>query len=342
MEIAVNSPLRVLGIESSCDETAAAIVEGCQVRSSVVATQAEMHRQWGGVVPEMASRAHVESILPVLEQALKDANLEWREIDGIAVTHQPGLMGALAVGLSAAKAIAWKYQIPMVGVHHLEGHLMSVLADRAEPVPMPHLALIASGGHTELVLVRDWGDYSLVAQTIDDAAGEALDKGARLMGLGYPGGYQIQEHAKQVSSSRYKLPIGVPDEDAAWSFSGLKTAVLRLVEKEGSAINVPEAAFALQEAVVEALQRKVARALETHSVGALSLVGGVAANVALRTALARLCSARGIDFLVPEPRFCTDNAAMIALAGARRLNLGEHAGFDLDAAPNAPIQDMNG
>ncbi len=343
----------LLAVETSCDETSAAVLVGRSVLSNVVASQIDLHRKWGGVVPEAAARAHVEAILPVIEEALGLASLGLADIRGIAVTNRPGLVGALSVGVTAAKALSFSLGVPLIGVHHLEGHLCSVLvlsdgpgarddavARSSVPLPeglFPHTALVVSGGHTELVQVRGLGDYEIVGITRDDAAGEAFDKGARLLGLGYPGGFAIQEAAKGGDPKRYALPRGLSGDTMDFSFSGLKTAVLRLVEKEGAAISVKDAAASLQEAIVSVLVDRSMRAAEALGSRALSLVGGVAANLELRGRLGAACERSGIAFLAPPLSLCTDNAAMIGLAGSFRLALGERDGFDLDVFPNADL-----
>ena len=323
----------LLAIETSCDETSAAVLVGREIRSNVVASQIEMHRKWGGVVPEAAARAHVESILPVIEEALSTADIPKDDIGAIAATNRPGLVGALSVGVTAAKAIAFSQKIPFLGVHHLEGHLCSAL--EAGDLPFPHLCLIVSGGHTELVEVAELGKYRILGETRDDAAGEAFDKGARLLGLGYPGGLSIQNAAKAGNPKRYPLPKGLKGETIAFSFSGLKTAVLRLVEKEGDQLNIADAAASLQETIVKVLSERALRAAEGYK--ALTLVGGVAANVALRERLAQGCRREGIQFFTPSISLCTDNAAMIGLAASWRLARGERHGMDVDVLPNADL-----
>jgi N6-L-threonylcarbamoyladenine synthase len=326
----------ILALETSCDETSAAVLVGRDIRSNVIASQIEMHRKWGGVVPEAAARAHVEAIVPVIEQALSDASITLKEIGGIAVTNRPGLVGALSVGVTAAKALSFSLGIPLIGVHHLEGHLCSPLA-LGEDIPFPHVCLIVSGGHTELVSVASPGEYRLLGQTRDDAAGEAFDKGARLLGLGYPGGLGIQNAAMNGDPKRYPLPKGLTGETIDFSFSGLKTAVLRLVEKEGDRISVPDAAASLQATIVKVLSERALRAVEQVGASALTLVGGVAANLALREKLATEAARRGIGFWTPPVILCTATAAMIGLAGSLRFARGERDNLDLDVFPNAPL-----
>jgi N6-L-threonylcarbamoyladenine synthase len=297
-------PDPILAIETSCDETSMAVIHGRQILSNVVASQIEMHLKWGGVVPETA----------------------------VCVTNRPGLVGALSVGVSAAKAIAYQKQIPILGVHHLEGHLMSPLGDLNAKMLFPHIALIVSGGHTEIVQVESPGNYSILGETRDDAAGEAFDKGARLLGLGYPGGYAIQEQPK-----RYKLPRAIPKDPFNFSFSGLKTAMLRLVESEGKQISIPDAAASLQAAIVDVLVAKTINACEESGITAVTLVGGVSANLELRTRLTQECERRGISVLVPPLNLSTDNAAMIGLAGSLRLQAGERSNWSLEVVPNADL-----
>jgi len=330
----------LLAIETSCDETSAAVLVGREIRSNIVASQASRHAEWGGVVPEVASRMHVEAILPTVRTALSQASVQLSDLGAIVVTNRPGLVGALSVGVSAAKAFsqAIAVRVPgfkFLGVHHLEGHLASPFAEHGD-LPFPHLALIVSGGHTELVAVNAPGEYTLLGQTIDDAAGEAFDKGARLLGLGYPGGSAIEQAAESGDAQRYKLPQGLRGDTLDFSFSGLKTAVLRLTQTE-SRLHVPSAAASLQAAIVNALTAKTMLALEEHGFAALTLVGGVAANRSLRARLSEECARRSVMFAVPEFSLCTDNAGMIGLAGSWRLARGEKSDWNLDAAPTADL-----
>ena len=325
-----------LAIETSCDETSAAVVHGRKVLSNVVASQIEMHRKWGGVVPEAASRAHVEAIIPVVAQALSNAGITKGDIRAIAVTNRPGLVGALSVGVTAAKALSFGLNVPLLGIHHLEGHLLSTMVLDAPP-PFPHTCLIVSGGHTELIDVQAAGQYRIVGETRDDAAGEAFDKGARLLGLGYPGGVAIQNLALSGDPNRYSLPKGLSGDTVDFSFCGLKTAVLRLTEREGSGLNVADAAASLQEAIVAVLVERAMRAMDRLNSSVLTLVGGVAANVELRIRLQRACERNGYEFFTPPIFMCTDNAGMIGLAASYRLALGQSSNFDLDVFPNADL-----
>ena len=331
----------VLGLESSCDETAAAVVEdGRRVLADVVASQNEVHARYGGVVPELASRAHVQHVVPVVQGALAAAGLPLAAIDGIAVTNMPGLVGALLVGLQTAKAIAWVTGVPLVGVHHLEGHLSAIFLE-PEPPPLPHLALIVSGGHTSIVRVDGHGDITELGATRDDAAGEAFDKGAKLLGLGYPGGQVIDALATTGDPRAVAFPKSMTqgEHGADLSFSGLKTALLTRVRAHG----VPEGqgladlCASYQAAIVEALVRKTRRVAQREGLHHVQICGGVAANSGLRSAMLAAGAADGFRVYIPPPRRCTDNAAMIAAAGYHRLVRGEHAGLDLDAKPTAPL-----
>jgi N6-L-threonylcarbamoyladenine synthase len=330
---------RILGIETSCDETAAAIVvDGRHIESNVVASQDDVHRKTGGVIPEIASRLHLRAIGPVVERALEEAGHDWDKIDLVAVTHGPGLAGALLVGLNTAKALSFARGLPLLGVNHLEGHVYANwLVEQIEP-HFPLICLIVSGGHSDLVLMREHGEYVRLGHTLDDAAGEAFDKAARMMGLGYPGGPAVQKAAEGGDPHRYKLPRAWLRPSWDFSFSGLKTAVLRTVREAGDGLVVPDLAASFQEAVVDVLATKTVEAAREHSARSIALAGGVAANLPLRARVQEL-SARldNIPVLIPPVRLCTDNAAMIAAAAHFRFSAGARSGLDLDVLPVFPI-----
>ncbi|MCS7300593.1 MAG: tRNA (adenosine(37)-N6)-threonylcarbamoyltransferase complex transferase subunit TsaD [Fimbriimonadales bacterium] len=336
----------VLGIETSCDETSVAVLDGRVVRASVVASQADLHAQWGGVVPEAAARQHVERLNPILQQALDEAGVALTQLDAIAVTNRPGLVGALVVGLATAKALAFALNRPLIGINHLEGHLYSAfLTEPEQPVPFPHLSLIVSGGHTELVLAHGHGDYQLLGHTLDDAAGEAFDKTARLLNLGYPGGPAIDQRARQGDPSAFAFPRAQV-EGWNFSFSGLKTAVRRTVESLQAQGALNEATLndlcaSFQQAVLDALIEKTLAAAQAYGISTITVVGGVAANSALQAQMHQACESAGLTLYIPPPKYCTDNAAMIALAGYFRLLRGERDDYDLDAYASAPLHSRN-
>jgi N6-L-threonylcarbamoyladenine synthase len=332
--------VRVLGIESSCDETAAAIVvDGRHVESSIVASQEDVHRETGGVVPEVASRLHLRAIGPVVERAFSEAGRGWSEIDLIAVTHGPGLAGALLVGLNTAKALAFARGLPLLGVNHLEGHVYANwLVEDVEP-RFPVICLIVSGGHSDIVLMRGHGQYERLGWTLDDAPGEAFDKAARMMGLRYPGGPSIQRAAVDGDPTRYPLPRAWLRPTWNFSFSGLKTAVHRTVREAGEALNVPDLAASFQEAVVDVLATKAVEAAREYGANSIALAGGVASNLALR---GRVQELSGEPFLIPPVKYCTDNAAMIASVGYFRHATGATSALDLDVIPVLPIDSRPG
>ena len=326
----------VLAIETSCDDTSVAILEdGQRLRSHLIAAQ-DVHKLYGGIVPELASRAHLELLPPMVEQALAEAGVKPHELTAIAVTHAPGLVGSLVVGVAFAKAYAAALKIPVIGVNHIEAHLHSSTLEHGER-PYPAVALIVSGGHTELVLVHAFGEYEWLGATLDDAAGEAYDKVAKRLGLGFPGGAVIDRLSASGRPDAFRFPRPMLDKPGLdFSFSGLKTAVAIALKPYGEppypAELVADIAASFQAAVVETLVGKCARALDQTGAKALDLGGGVACNRALRARLVSVCASRGVALRIPSPRLCADNAGMIALVGARRLAAGQVSGPDLDAA----------
>ena len=332
----------VLGIETSCDETAAAVVdENFHVLSSVVESSIDQHRAFGGVVPELAGRAHVTTIGPVIRRALDDAGLNPSDpaIDALAVTSGPGLIGSLLVGLSTTKALALAWGVPFVGVNHLEGHLFAPLLESSD-LEWPLMTLLVSGGHSLIVLQRGLGQHEVLGETIDDAAGEAYDKVARWLGLGYPGGPEIDRLAKVGSPVAMKLPVSMIGDDFDLSFSGLKTAVVRATEAHRE-ISLEDVAASFQSALSEQLLRKLRQALERYEVRGVALAGGVAANSALRSGVAQLASEFGLVCYLPTMAMCTDNAAMVAAAGLYRLSTDAPSQLNLSARPNWQLADVS-
>jgi N6-L-threonylcarbamoyladenine synthase len=349
--LAYLSTMLVLGIETSCDETAAAVVEdGRRGLSDVISSQVAIHARYGGVVPEVASRQHLLQVVPVLEGALQQAGVTLDDLDGIAVTYGPGLMGALMVGVNTAKALAYARGLPLIGVHHLEGHTYAAWLEYDDPAQdpgFPLIVLIASGAHTDLILMRGHGDYEVLGRTRDDAAGEAFDKAARILGLGYPGGPAIQKASEGVDT-KMKLPRAWMGDSLDFSFSGLKTAVLHKAQELGlypvandPAENGPpdqglvgELASAFQEAVVDVVATKAAEAIRRYGAKGLVLGGGVSANTSLRERCGALSP---VPVLIPAPRLCTDNGSMIAAAGYQNLRRGITHNLRLDAVPSLPM-----
>lgn len=349
--------MRVLGIESSCDETAAAVVaDGRQVMSNVVASQVELHAAYGGIVPEVASRQHLLWIIPVIRQALEEASVGWHDLSAVAVTKGPGLAGSLLVGVNAAKAIALARGFDLIGINHIEGHIYANWLYGREP-SFPLLCLIVSGGHSDLILMRDHGDYQLLGRTRDDAAGEAFDKAARILGLGYPGGPAIQAAAGKGSRGQVRFPRAWLGQSYDFSFSGLKTAVLRLTERlsnqgllaekcetdgrgrgaqdaKGKPVTTCDLALGFEEAVVDVLVEKTRRAAEAFDVKEVLIAGGVASNTMLRS---RMAERVPLPVFFPPPNLCTDNAAMIASCGYFKLRQGARDSLGLDVYPNLKL-----
>jgi N6-L-threonylcarbamoyladenine synthase len=329
----------ILGIESSCDETAAAVVrDGRSLLSNVIASQVDLHARFGGVVPEIASRHHIEAIAPVIIQALDDAGLTLAQIEGVAVTRGPGLIGSLLVGLSVAKALAFARRIPLVGINHLEGHVAAIfLIDK--PPEFPFVALVVSGGHTTIYLVEAFRRFTVLGQTRDDAAGEAFDKAAKLLEIGYPGGVVIDRLSKGGNRAAVSFPRAMK-ESLDFSFSGLKTSLLMHIRKKGSPVThaeISDLAASYQEAIVDVLVEKTLRAAAMTSVSRIVICGGVAANSRLRDRFSDEAARAGIEFFVPPPVFCTDNAAMVAVVGGHLLEGGHEDGLDLNAVSRWPL-----
>ena len=373
--------MNILGIETSCDETSAAVLrDGRDILSNVIASQTDLHAKFGGIVPEIASRKHVEVLNVVIQEALDSAGVAFPDLSAVAVTNRPGLVGALLVGVSAAKAISAALSIPLVGVHHLEGHiyanfltpLSSVVAPPSSPLPpqFPFVCLVVSGGHTDLIVVRGHGDYEILGRTRDDAAGEAFDKSARVLGLGYPGGPIIDQLAQKGDPTAVKFPRSKLDDTLDFSFSGIKTAVIRYVQRSGfsvqgsvgarpsgpspltinhqppvrhslgeggSAISLADIAASFQAAVVDMLVNTTLAAVERTGIRRVALAGGVAANSGLQKRMREVASERGLELSCPSPILCTDNAAMIACAGYYHLIRGQTDALDLDTIASEPL-----
>ena len=328
----------VLGIESSCDETAAAVVDCGKMRSNVIASQIKDHSKYGGVVPEIASRKHIEAINMVIQEALNNAQVTLKEIEGIAVTRGPGLIGSLLIGLSAAKALAYALNIPLVGVNHLEGHIAASFLAEKTPA-FPFVALVVSGGHTNIYLVKNYHDFILLGQTRDDAAGEAFDKAAKLLNLGYPGGVVIDKLAKKGNPQALAFPRAMKDSPD-FSFSGLKTSLLTMLKKRGRDFEesqLPDVVASYQEAIVDVLVEKTIRAAEVKGIDRIVVCGGVAANGRLREKFAIAADAGKIELFIPPMVLCTDNAAMIAAIGEIMLKNGLSDSLDLNAVSRWPL-----
>lgn len=330
--------IKILAVESSCDETAAAVVaNGRTVLSNIIASQIETHKLYGGVVPEIASRKHIQKINQVMAEALSEAGLRLADVDAVGVTYGPGLVGALLVGVSAAKAAAYAARKPLIGVHHIEGHVSANYIAHPELEP-PFLCLIVSGGHTHLVVVKDYGIYDIIGRTRDDAAGEAFDKVARAIGLGYPGGPKIQKVAMEGRKDAIPFPRAKIDgAEYDFSFSGVKSAVLNYLnscEMKGEPVNRADVAASFQEAVVDVLVSHTIHAAKHLGIHKVAMAGGVAANAALREAMDGACRSRGYALYYPQPVLCTDNAAMIGSAAYYEYRKGVRHGLDLNAVPN--------
>lgn len=333
--------IKILAIESSCDETAAAIVvNGREVRSNVISSQIDIHTLYGGVVPEIASRKHLERVNQVIEEALRQADMTLEEVDAIGVTYGPGLVGALLVGVAAAKAISFARDIPLVGVHHIEGHISANYIENRELEP-PFLCLVVSGGHTHLVRVSDYGKYEVLGRTRDDAAGEAFDKVARAIGLGYPGGPKIEKISAQGNPAAIAFPRAkMQDDPYDFSFSGLKSSVLNYIngcKMKNIPIVQADIAASFQAAVVDVLVGNAMKAVEAYDMKKLAIAGGVASNHVFRERMRQACQQKGISFYHPSPILCTDNAAMIGAAAYYEFIAGRCDGLDLNAVPNLKL-----
>ena len=331
----------ILAIESSCDETAAAVVRnGREVKSNVISSQIALHTLYGGVVPEIASRKHIEKINQVIESALLEAEVTLEDIDAVGVTYGPGLVGALLVGVAEAKAIAYGAKKPLIGVHHIEGHIAANFIEHPKLEP-PFFCLVVSGGHTHLVRVKDYGQFDIIGRTRDDAAGEAFDKVARAIGLGYPGGPKIDKVAKEGNPKAITFPNAhVADAPYDFSFSGVKSAVLNYIngcQMKGEKYSQADVAASFQKAVTDALVERAMHAVEEYHVKQFAIAGGVASNSTLRLAMKEACDKKGVEFYYPSPVYCTDNAAMIGAAAYYEYINGTRHGWDLNAVPNLKL-----
>ncbi len=335
--------MRVLAIESSCDETGIAVYDSEQgLLSHTLYSQIALHQEYGGVVPELASRDHVRKTLPLIEQALQDANTRREQLDGIAYTAGPGLIGALLVGATIGRSLAWSLGIPAIGVHHMEGHLLAPMLEAQRP-EFPFVALLVSGGHTMLVRVDGIGRYQILGESVDDAAGEAFDKTAKLLKLGYPGGPQISRLAQQGNPQRFRFPRPMTNRPGLeFSFSGLKTFALTTLQQNGDDEQTKaDIACAFEEAVVDTMVIKCRRALEQTGLRRLVLAGGVSANRSLRQKMAKLAADQGMELFYPQPQFCTDNGAMIAYAGCQRLLAGEGEPLQITARARWRLEELS-
>ncbi len=331
----------ILAIESSCDETAAAVVRnGREGLSNIISSQIALHTLYGGVVPEIASRKHIEKCNQVIEEALKQANVSFADITAIGVTYGPGLVGALLVGVSEAKAIAYAARLPLIGIHHIEGHICANFIENKELEP-PFICLVVSGGHTHLVVVRDYGVYQIIGKTRDDAAGEAFDKVARAIGLGYPGGPKIDKLAKEGNANAIEFPRAhIEGSPYDFSFSGVKSAVLNhlnICKMKGAEINTADIAASFQASIIEVLVSRAVQAAKEYKLDKIAIAGGVASNSGLREAMKQICQQEGIAFYYPSPIYCTDNAAMIGVAAYYEYQKGTRHGWDLNAVPNLKL-----
>lgn len=331
----------ILAIESSCDETAASVIKnGRTVLSNVISSQIELHKLYGGVVPEIASRKHIEKINQVIQEALDTANVTLDDLDAIGVTYGPGLVGALLVGVAEAKAISYAKKLPLIGVHHIEGHISANYIENPQLEP-PFICLVVSGGHTHLVVVKDYGKYEIIGRTHDDAAGEAFDKVARAIGLGYPGGPKIDKLSKEGNAEAIQFPRAkIQDSAYDFSFSGVKSAVLNYLngcQMKGQEVNRADVAASFQKAVCDVLVEHAMQAVKDFGLDKFAIAGGVASNSTLRAAMAEACEKNGVKFYHPSPIFCTDNAAMIGVAAYYEYLAGTRHGLDLNAIPNLKL-----